>query len=91
MPQDQGTAILTSLPTTKSGWLNGTMENIFTGIKKDYHTLAWAADGSFHQNGRVLFYYGSDMHSVALSSVYENFVSGRASLGDSNLESGGTS
>ncbi|RBR09305.1 hypothetical protein FVER53590_30354 [Fusarium verticillioides] len=30
------------LSTTKSGWLNGTMENIFTGIKKDYHTLAWA-------------------------------------------------
>ncbi|KAF5713715.1 acetylglutamate kinase n-acetyl-gamma-glutamyl-phosphate reductase precursor (ARG-6) [Fusarium mundagurra] len=104
MPQDQGTAILTSLSTTKSGWLNGTMENIFTGIKKDYPTLAWAvserdenltwffeqADGSFHQNGRVLFYYGSDMHSVALSPVYKNFVSGRASLGDSNLESGGT-
>ncbi|RBQ69528.1 hypothetical protein FVER14953_20919 [Fusarium verticillioides] len=42
MPQDQGTAILTSLSTTKSGWLNGTMENIFTGIKKYYHTLAWA-------------------------------------------------
>ncbi|KAF5582941.1 arg-6 [Fusarium pseudocircinatum] len=42
MPQDQGTAILTSLSTTKSGWLNGTMENIFTGIKKDYPTLAWA-------------------------------------------------
>ncbi|KAF5695689.1 arg-6 [Fusarium denticulatum] len=104
MPQDQCTAILTSLSTTKSGWLNGTMENIFTGIKKDYPTLAWAvserdenltwffdqADGSFHQNGRVLFYYGSDMHSVALSPVYENFVSGRASLGDSNLERGGT-
>ncbi|KAF5611853.1 acetylglutamate kinase n-acetyl-gamma-glutamyl-phosphate reductase precursor (ARG-6) [Fusarium subglutinans] len=104
MPQDQGMAILTSLSTTKSGWLNGTMENIFTNIRKDYPTLAWAvserdenltwffeqADGSFHENGRVLFYYGSDMRSVALSSVYENFVSGRASLGDSNLESGGT-
>jgi N-acetyl-gamma-glutamyl-phosphate reductase/acetylglutamate kinase len=104
MPQDQGTAILTSLSTTKSGWLKGTMENIFTGIKKDYPALAWAVgerdenltwffeqvDGSFHQNGRVLFYYGSDMHSVALSLVYENFVSGRASLGDSNLESGRT-
>ncbi|KAF5687615.1 acetylglutamate kinase n-acetyl-gamma-glutamyl-phosphate reductase precursor (ARG-6) [Fusarium circinatum] len=104
MPQDQGMAILTSLSTTKSGWLNGTMENIFTNIRKDFPTLAWAvserdenltwffeqADGSFHENGRVLFYYGSDMRSVALSSVYENFVSGRASLGDSNLESGGT-
>ncbi|KAF5619042.1 acetylglutamate kinase n-acetyl-gamma-glutamyl-phosphate reductase precursor (ARG-6) [Fusarium sp. NRRL 52700] len=104
MPQDQGMAILTSLSTTKSGWLNGTMENIFTNIRKDYPALAWAAsegdenltwffeqaDGSFHEHGRVLFYYGSDMRSVALSSVYENFVSGRASLGDSNLESGGT-
>ncbi|KAF5973104.1 acetylglutamate kinase n-acetyl-gamma-glutamyl-phosphate reductase precursor (ARG-6) [Fusarium coicis] len=104
MPQDQGTATLTSLSITKSGWPKGTMENIFTGVKKDYPTLAWAvserdenltwfseqADGSFHQNGRVLFYYGSDMHSVALSPVYKNFVSGRASLGDSNLESGGT-
>ncbi|KAF5719776.1 arg-6 [Fusarium globosum] len=104
MPQDQGIAILASLSTTKSGWLNSTMENIFAGIKKDYPTLAWAvserdenltwffeqADGSFHRNGRVLFYYGTDMHSVALSSVYKNFVSGRASLGDSNLENGGT-
>ncbi|QGI75260.1 unnamed protein product [Fusarium fujikuroi] len=104
MPQNQGTAILAGLFTTKSGWLNGTMENIFTGIKKDYPALAWAvserdenltwffeqADGSFHNDGRVLFYYGTDMHSVALSSVYENFVSGRASLGDFNLESGGT-
>ncbi|KAF5971415.1 putative acetylglutamate kinase/n-acetyl-gamma-glutamyl-phosphate reductase precursor (ARG-6) [Fusarium bulbicola] len=98
MPQNQGMATLAGLFTTKSGWLNGTMENIFTNIRKDYPTLAWAvserdenltwffeqADGSFHENGRVLFYYGSDMRSVALSSVYENFMSGRASLGDSN-------
>ncbi|KAF4502658.1 acetylglutamate kinase N-acetyl-gamma-glutamyl-phosphate reductase precursor (ARG-6) [Fusarium agapanthi] len=113
MPQNQGMAILTSLSTTKSGLLNGTMKNIFTNIRKDYPTLAWAAsegdedltwffeqaDGSFHENGRVLFYYGSDMRSVALtegqisvalSPVYKNFVSGRATLGDSNLESGGT-
>ncbi|KAM0559297.1 hypothetical protein ACHAPJ_004315 [Fusarium lateritium] len=104
MPQNQGMAILTGLSTTKSGWLNGTMENIFAAIKKDYPTLAWAvserdenltwffeqADGTFHKNDRVLFYYGSEMSSVALSSVYENFVSGRATLGDSNLESGGT-
>ncbi|KAF5680603.1 n-acetyl-gamma-glutamyl-phosphate reductase [Fusarium heterosporum] len=104
MPQNQGMAILTGLSTTKSGWLNGTMENIFTAIKKDYPALAWAvdegdenltwffeqADGTFHKNGRVLFYYGSEMRSEALNPVYENFVSGRATLGDSNLESGGT-
>ncbi|KAF5027436.1 hypothetical protein F66182_457 [Fusarium sp. NRRL 66182] len=102
VPQSQGMAILTSLSTTSTGWLNGTMENIFTAIKKDYPALAWAvgerdenlawflerADGSFHKNGRVLFYYGSEMRSEALSSVYENFVSGRATLGDFSLESG---
>jgi N-acetyl-gamma-glutamyl-phosphate reductase/acetylglutamate kinase len=105
MPQDEGMAILTGLSTTKSGWLNGTMENIFTAVKKDYPALAWAvserdenltwffeqADGSFHKNGKVLFYYGSDMRSESLTSVYENFVSsGRVTLGDPNLESGGT-
>ncbi|KAM0351551.1 hypothetical protein ACHAPU_002558 [Fusarium lateritium] len=102
MPQNQGVAILAGMSTTKSGWLNGTMENIFTAIKKDYPALAWAAseadenltwffdraDGTFHKNGKVLFYYGSEMRSEALSSVYENFASGRATLGDSNLESG---
>ena len=96
-------AILTGLSTTKAGWLNGTMENIFTAIKKDYPALAWAvserdenltwffeqADGTFQKNGRVLFYYGSEMHTEALSTVYKNFASGRATLGDPYLESGG--
>lgn len=94
-------AILASLSTTKSGWLSGTMENIFMAIKKDYPALAWTVDerdenlpwffekcdGSFRNNGRVLFHYGADLRSEALKPVYDDFLSGgRAMLGEANLE-----
>ncbi|KFG82767.1 arg-6 protein [Metarhizium anisopliae] len=89
----QTMAVLTSLSTTKSGWLSGMMDNIFTAIKQDYPTLAWTVDerdenlawffercdGSFHNDGRVLFYYGTSMRSDALVPVYEDFLkSGQA-------------
>ncbi|RSL49484.1 hypothetical protein CEP54_012408 [Fusarium duplospermum] len=96
--EDQAMAVLTSLSTTKSGWLNGTMDNIFSAIKKDYPVLAWVAnerdenltwffeksDGSCHDNnGSVLFYYGTGMRSEALVPIYEDFLSGgRAMLGE---------
>jgi N-acetyl-gamma-glutamyl-phosphate reductase/acetylglutamate kinase len=99
--ENQAMAILTSLSTAKSGWLSGIIDNIFTAIKKDYPVLAWIvnerdenltwffdkSDGSFHDNGRVLFYYGCGMRSEALIPIYEDFLSGgRAMLGDANLE-----
>ncbi|RSL88608.1 hypothetical protein CEP52_015179 [Fusarium oligoseptatum] len=97
--ENQAMAVLTSLSTTKSGWLSGIMDNIFTAIKKDYPVLAWVvnerdenltwffekSDGSSHDNnGRVLFYYGCGMRSEALVPIYEDFLSGgRAMLGES--------
>ncbi|KHN98040.1 Acetylglutamate kinase [Metarhizium album ARSEF 1941] len=104
MPQDenQPVATLTTLTTTKSSWLSNVVENIFTAMKKDHPILVWTiseedenltwffekADGSFHKNGSVLFYYGCDLRSEALVPVYEDFVSNeRAMLGDANIES----
>ncbi|KAK4064930.1 uncharacterized protein Triagg1_8746 [Trichoderma aggressivum f. europaeum] len=99
--ESQAIATLAVLTTTKSGWLNNIMENIFTVIKKDYPMLVWTvnqedenltwffekADGSFLKNGSVLFYYGCDLRSEALVPIYEDFVSsGRAMLGSANLE-----
>ena len=95
-------ATLATLAITKAGWLSNVTENVFAAIKKDYPRLAWTvseddenltwffekADGSFNKNGSVLFYYGCDLNSEALTPVYKDFVShGRAMLGDSNLES----
>ncbi|KOS21082.1 Protein arg-6 [Escovopsis weberi] len=94
-------ATLATLGITKSGWLTNVAENIFAAIKKDFPVLAWTvsendenltwffekADGSFNNNGSVLFYYGCDFRSAALDPVYQSFIShGRAMLGDSNLE-----
>lgn len=104
LPKDENrtVATLAALTTTKSGWLSNVMENIFTAIKKDHPALVWTvsqqdenltwffekADGSFLQNGSVLFYYGCDLRSEALAPIYEDFVSSeRATLGDAaNLE-----
>ncbi|KAK5991123.1 N-acetyl-gamma-glutamyl-phosphate reductase [Cladobotryum mycophilum] len=99
--KDRPMATLATLGITKSGWLTNVAENLFVAIKKDYPALAWTvsendenltwffekADGSFNNNGSVLFYYGCDLRSDALAPVYEDFIShGRSMLGDSNLE-----
>ncbi|KAI9149165.1 Acetylglutamate kinase [Paramyrothecium foliicola] len=98
---DRGLATLATLATTKSSWLNNTVENIFAAIKKDHPALVWTvgeedenltwfyekAEGSFRKNGSVLFYNGCDLRSEALVPVYEDFVSnGPATLSDTNLE-----
>ncbi|KID89976.1 arg-6 protein [Metarhizium guizhouense ARSEF 977] len=77
-------------------------ENVFPAIKKDYPSFAWTVresdenliwlfekpDGSFNNNGSVLFYYGCHLRSDALAPVYDEFIShGRAMLWSSNLES----
>ncbi|OAQ67170.1 protein arg-6, mitochondrial precursor [Pochonia chlamydosporia 170] len=100
--KDRAMATLATLTITKSGWLTNVAENVFAAIKKDYPSLVWTvsesdenltwffekADGSFNNNGSVLFYYGCDLRSEALAPVYDEFIShGRAMLGDSNLES----
>ncbi|KAF4509885.1 hypothetical protein G6O67_001822 [Ophiocordyceps sinensis] len=95
-------ATLATLSITKSGWLTNVAENVFAAVKKDYPSLVWTvngadenltwffekADGSFNNNGSLLFYYGCDLRSEALAPVYDEFMAhGRAMLGDSNLES----
>jgi N-acetyl-gamma-glutamyl-phosphate reductase/acetylglutamate kinase len=104
MPPGEGRAIATlaTLNITKPGWLTNVAENVFAAVKNDYPQLVWTvsendenltwffekADGSFSNNGSVLFYYGCDLRSDALAPVYDEFVShGRAMMGDSNLES----
>ncbi|KAF4595376.1 arg-6 protein [Ophiocordyceps camponoti-floridani] len=104
MPHGNGRAMstLATLTITKPGWLTNIAENVFAAIKKDYPSLVWTvneddenltwffdkADGSYKINGSVLFYYGCDVQSEALSPVYREFVAhGRAMLGGSNLES----
>ncbi|KIE01447.1 arg-6 protein, partial [Metarhizium majus ARSEF 297] len=77
-------------------------ENLFPAIKKGYPSFAWTVresdenitwlfekpDGSFNNNGSVLFYYGCDLRSDALAPVYDEFIShGRAMHWSSNLES----
>ncbi|KFA70928.1 hypothetical protein S40288_10212 [Stachybotrys chartarum IBT 40288] len=99
--EDRPVAMLTTLTITKSGWLSNVVENVFTAIKRDYPTLVWTiseedenlawffdkADGSFSKNGSVLFYYGCDLRSDALTPVYDDFVAhGRAMLGEADLE-----
>ncbi|KAM4065331.1 NAT, n-acetyltransferase, of n-acetylglutamate synthase domain-containing protein [Hirsutella rhossiliensis] len=104
MPPANGRAMATlaTLTITKSGWLTNIAENVFAAVKKDYPSLVWTvneadenltwffekADGSFNNNGSVLFYYGCDLRSDALAPVVDEFnAHGRAILGDSNLES----
>lgn len=99
---DRAMATLATLTITKSGWLTNIAENVFAAIKKDYPSLVWTvneadenltwffekADGSFNNNGSVLFYYGCDLRSDALAPVVDEFnAHGRAILGNSNLES----
>ncbi|KAF4332518.1 acetylglutamate kinase n-acetyl-gamma-glutamyl-phosphate reductase precursor (ARG-6) [Fusarium beomiforme] len=99
--EERPIATLATLNITKAGWLSNIAENVFAAIKKDHPSLVWTvseedenltwfferADGSFNQNGNVLFYYGCDLRSDALVPVYEEFKAhGRAMFGD-NLES----
>ena len=90
MPQAEGQAVamLTTLIITRTGWLSNVAENVFAAIKRDHPALVWTvgeedenltwffekADGSFHKNGSVLFYYGCDLRSDALTPIYDNFV-----------------
>ncbi|KID73545.1 arg-6 protein, partial [Metarhizium brunneum ARSEF 3297] len=64
-------------------------ENVSPAIKKDYPSFAWTVrqsdenltcvfekpDGSFNNNGSVLFYYGCDLRSDALAPVYDESIS----------------
>ncbi|KJZ72571.1 Protein arg-6 [Hirsutella minnesotensis 3608] len=103
MPPGNGRAMATlaTLTITKSGWLTNIAENVFAAIKKDYPSMVWTvneadenltwffekADGSFNNNGSVLFYYGCDLRSDALAPVYDEFIAhGRAMMGNANLE-----
>ncbi|EHK50093.1 hypothetical protein TRIATDRAFT_51659 [Trichoderma atroviride IMI 206040] len=95
-------ATLATLNITKSGWLSNVVENVFSAIRKDHPSLYWIvseadenltwffdkSDGSFNTNGSVFFYYGCEMDSNALASIFQDFVShGHAVIGDSNIES----
>lgn len=99
---DRPIATLATLNITKSGWLSNVVENVFSAIRKDNSSLYWIvpeadenltwffekSDGSFNSNGSVFFYYGCELNSNALVSIYQDFVShGHAVIGDSNIES----
>jgi N-acetyl-gamma-glutamyl-phosphate reductase / acetylglutamate kinase len=64
--------IMTKFLASRSGILNGTVDNVFNAIKKDHRKLFWTAraddenrawhferaDGSFTRSGKSLFWYG---------------------------------
>jgi len=64
--------VMTKFLVTRSGVLNGVMDNVFNAIRKDHRRLFWTApaedenrawhferaDGSFTRAGRSLFWYG---------------------------------
>lgn len=64
--------VMTKFLSSRSGVLNGTIDNIFNTIKKDHRKLFWTAraddenrawhferaDGSFTRSGKSLFWYG---------------------------------
>ncbi|PCH41924.1 acetylglutamate kinase ARG6 [Wolfiporia cocos MD-104 SS10] len=68
--------VMTKLLTSRSGVMNGIVDNVFNAIKKDHRRLFWTAraddenrawhferaDGSFTRAGRSLFWYG--VHDV---------------------------
>lgn len=71
--------VMTKLLTSRSGVLNGTVDNVFNAIKKDHRKLFWTAraddenrawhferaDGSFTRAGKSLFWYGvQDVNEV---------------------------
>ena len=71
--------VMTKLLASRSGILNGTVDNVFNAIKKDHRRLFWTAraddenrtwhferaDGSFTRSGKSLFWYGvQDVNEV---------------------------
>ncbi|PSS37010.1 hypothetical protein PHLCEN_2v1152 [Hermanssonia centrifuga] len=66
------TPVMTKFLASRSGILNGTIDNVFNAIKKDHRRLFWTAraddenrawhferaDGSFTRSGKSLFWYG---------------------------------
>jgi N-acetyl-gamma-glutamyl-phosphate reductase/acetylglutamate kinase len=103
LPEGEGRAVatLTSLSITKTGWLSNVAENVFAAIKEDHPSLVWTvneedenltwffekADGSFKENGSVLFYYGDNLRSDALVPLYNDFIAeGRTAVDDVDLE-----
>ncbi|KAI0696637.1 hypothetical protein BC835DRAFT_1519514 [Cytidiella melzeri] len=64
--------VMTKLLASRSGILNGTVDNVFNAVKKDHRKLFWTAraddenrawhferaDGSFTRSGKSLFWYG---------------------------------
>ncbi|KAL2757673.1 hypothetical protein ACRALDRAFT_1079805 [Sodiomyces alcalophilus JCM 7366] len=98
---DRSHATLATLSVTKNGWLSNVTENVFNAIKKDHEQLVWTVsqedenlswffgkcDGSSVDEGNVLFWYGIDNFEELGALAKEFRASGRAMLGDSNLES----
>lgn len=78
--------VMTKLLASRSGILNGTVDNVFNAIKKDHRKLFWTAraddenrawhferaDGSFTRSGKSLFWYGvQDVKEV--ETIVKNF------------------
>ncbi|KAL6303715.1 bifunctional acetylglutamate kinase/N-acetyl-gamma-glutamyl-phosphate reductase [Sparassis latifolia] len=71
------TPVMTKLLASRSGVMNGIVDNVFHAIKKDHRRLFWTAraddenrswhferaDGSFTRAGKSLFWYG--VHDIA--------------------------
>ncbi|KAI0946857.1 hypothetical protein AcW1_010194 [Taiwanofungus camphoratus] len=71
--------VMTKLLASRSGIMNGIVDNVFNALKKDHRRLFWTAraddenrawhferaDGSFTRAGRTLFWYGvQDVNEV---------------------------
>ncbi|CAF9906524.1 MAG: hypothetical protein GOMPHAMPRED_004766 [Gomphillus americanus] len=93
-------AHLGTLSITRNGWLTNIADEVFTSIKIDQPKLFWTvkhsdenlpwfwdkSDGSLLKNGEVLFFYGAtSLEAQKLMSDFDS--SGKAILGNSNLES----
>ncbi|OSX62420.1 hypothetical protein POSPLADRAFT_1142820 [Postia placenta MAD-698-R-SB12] len=84
-PEDE-VPIMTKLLASRSGIMNGIVDNVFNAIKKDHRKLFWTArandenrawhferaDGSFTRAGKSLFWYGvQDVQEV--ERIVKNF------------------
>jgi len=93
-------ATLSTFTVTKSGWLGNMADNVFAAIKKDFPELVWTvngqdehvawfwdkAEGSYTQNGEVLFWYGFRAPDRVLGQIDDFERHGRGMLGQTNLE-----